>query len=307
MPPTIRKAIRWGRSVLITAGDGMTDTPALDVDVLIRHVLGCDRTFLLTRDHLTMTHGTWRRFQKLVSRRSTAEPVAYITGTKEFAGLVFRVDRRVLIPRPDTETILDLAISRLAGCGAGATGVDVGTGSGALAIAWAIACPSSTIHAIDIDGGALQVARNNARRLRANLNAAGRSRLRFSRGDGLATFKTTVHVICANLPYIPIGDAPGLDRTVRDWEPHVALFSGPDGLDAYRDLLSHASRLVRPGGSVLMECGDAQTAALSALARERIPSAHVTVHQDLAGRDRVVEALIPKAQREHPRGTLPFP
>lgn len=307
MPPTIREAIRWGRSILVTAGDDITDTPALDVDVLIRHVLRCDRSFLLTRDHLAMTPGTWRRFRQLVARRATSEPVAYITGSKEFAGLAFRVDRRVLIPRPDTETILDLAISRLARFGEGATGVDVGTGSGAIAIAWATACPSSTIHATDIDEGALQVARNNARRLGANQNSARPTRLRFSRGDGLATFKTCVHVICANLPYIPTGDAPGLDRTVRDWEPHVALFSGPDGLDAYRDLLSHASRLVRPGGSVLMECGAAQASALSALARQLVPSSHVTVHQDLAGRDRVVEALIPKALNDQFRGTLPLP
>ncbi|MSQ42916.1 MAG: peptide chain release factor N(5)-glutamine methyltransferase [Chloroflexi bacterium] len=307
MPPTISEAIRWGRSVLVAAGDAITDTPSLDVDVLMRHVLRCDRSAILTRDHLTMTPGTWRRFQQLVARRSTAEPVAYITGTKEFAGLVFRVDRRVLIPRPDTETILDLAISRLAACGEGATGVDVGTGSGAIAIAWAIACPMSTIHAIDNDEGALQVARNNARRLRTVVNSARRARVRFRQGDGLATFTASVHVICANLPYIPTGEAPGLDRTVRDWEPPVALFSGPDGLDAYRDLLSHASRLVRPGGSILMECGDAQATALSALARERLPTSQVTVHQDLAGRDRVVEAQIPKAPTDHTRGTLPFP
>lgn len=307
MPPTIREAIRWGQSVLKAGGGEITDTPSLDVDVLIRHVLRCDRAYLLTRDHLTMTPGTWQRFRKLIARRSTAEPVAYITGTKEFAGLTFRVDRRVLIPRPDTETILNLAISRLASCGAGASGVDVGTGSGAIAIAWAIACPMSTIHAIDIDAGALQVARNNHRRLRSQANSATRIRVKFRHGDGLATFTNNVDVVCANLPYIPTGDGPGLDRGVRDWEPHVALFSGPDGLDAYQGLLSHASRLVRPGGSVLMECADNQGAALSLLAKEWMTTARVTVHKDLAGRDRVVEAQTPKAPIDRTRGTLLIP
>lgn len=304
MPPTIREAIRWGRSVLVDAGEEITDTPSLDIDVLIQHVLRCDRTYLLTRDRLTMTAGTWRRFRKLVARRSTAEPVAYITGTKDFAGLTFHVDNRVLIPRPDTETILNLAISRLASCGAGASGVDVGTGSGAIAIAWAIACPTSTIHAVDIDEGALQVARINHRRLRPHATSATRTRVKFRQGDGLATFTTTVDVICANLPYIPTGDAPGLDRTVRDWEPHVALFSGPDGLDAYRDLLSHVSRLVRPGGYVLMECADNQGAALSSLTMDCMPTSHVTVHKDLAGRDRVIEARIPKTPIDRARGTV---
>ena len=286
-PATVSEVLRWARAALVAAGPDATDTPGLDADVLLRHVLGWDRAALFTRDHEAVSPTSWRRFRALVERRAQAEPVAYLTGAREFAGLSFRVDRRVLIPRPDTEILLDVAIKRLTALGSSGRAADVGTGSGAIAIALARACPSAVVHAIDIDAGALQVARGNARRL-----AAGH-RLRFHCGDGLPAARSRVDVVCANLPYVPVDTIPGLDSTVRDWEPHLALAGGPDGLDPYRSLLRVTPRLVRSGGSILMECDPAQIHPLSDLAQLAHPDASISVHRDLAGRDRVVEARLP--------------
>ena len=290
-PATVSEALRWARDALVAAGPEATDTPGLDADVLLRHVLGWERSDLFTRDHEAVSPTVWRRFRALVERRARAEPVAYLIGVREFAGLLFRVDRRVLIPRPDTEILLEVAIKRLAPLGGSGRAADVGTGSGAIAISLARACPSAVVHAIDIDAGALRVARGNARRL-------GTSRqLRVHLGDGLQAARARVDVVCANLPYLPVDTISGLDPTVRDWEPHLALAGGADGLDPYRSLLRDTPRLVRSGGSILMECDPTQIGALSDLARHAHPDADLIVHRDLAGRDRVVEARLPGSQR----------
>lgn len=286
-PGTVRDALHWARGVLAATPPGTTDTPALDADVLLRHVLDWDRATLVLRDHEPFAETSWRRYRAAVARRARAEPVAYITGTKEFAGVPFRVDRRVLVPRPDTEILVDVAVARLAPRGHAGRAVDVGTGSGAIAIALASACPLALVHAVDIDPGALRVARANSRRL-----ALG-ARLRFHLGDGLGSLRTRVDVACANLPYIPSGDLALLDPTVRDWEPRLALDGGQDGLDPYRSLLRDTPSALRAGSSVLMECDPAQVPALVDLALAAHPRASVTVHRDLAGRDRVVEARLP--------------
>jgi release factor glutamine methyltransferase len=253
----------------------------------LRAVLGWDRVALLTRDDEAVTAAKWRRYRTLISRRVRAEPIAYLTGLREFAGLLFCVDRRVLIPRPDTEILVETAIARLAPRGTTGRAADVGTGSGAIAVTLARACPSAVIHAIDIDPGALRVARKNANRL-----AAG-ARVRFHLGDGLSAARAHVDVVCANLPYLSNATIPNLDPTVRDWEPHLALVGGRDGLDPYRKLLEATPRLVRAGGSVLMECEPKQVDTLATLARQAHPHTPVLIHRDLAGRDRVVEVLLP--------------
>jgi release factor glutamine methyltransferase len=292
-PATVGEALRWGRAVLVHAGFVATETPGLDADVLLRHVLGWDRAALFTRDHEAVSPTVWRRFRALVVRRTRAEPVAYLIGTREFAGLTFSVDRRVLIPRPDTEILVEIAIKRLAPKGGDGRAADVGTGSGAIAISLARACPTAVVHAIDIDPGALRVARGNARRLKVG------HRLRFHLGNGLGAARAKVDVVCANLPYVPTDTFPGLHPTVRNWEPRHALVGGHDGLDPYRNLLLECPRLVRTGGTILMECDPEQADALSDLARGVHPGVRVRVHRDLAGRDRVVEACIPMDARGH--------
>ncbi len=288
-PASVNEALRWGRISLARAGPVATGSPSLDADVLLRHVLGWDRATLFAHDHEAISSQAWRRYRALVARRMQAEPVAYLIGSREFAGLTFRVNRHVLIPRPDTETIVELGIARLAPLGSSGRGADVGTGSGAIAISVARACRSAIVHAIDIDPGAIRVARRNARHL-----AAG-SRLRFHVGDGLRAARARVDVVCANLPYVPDRAILGLDATVRDWEPHLALAGGRDGLDPYRALLDATPRQVRAGGSILMECDPGQAVALANLARTAHPDAYISVHRDLAGRDRVVEARLPCA------------
>lgn len=300
-PVTVREALQRGRDALVTAGPSATDTPALDADVLLRHVLGWDRAALFSRDREAIASTPWRRFSALVARRSRAEPVAYLTGVREFAGLPFRVDRRVLVPRPDTEILVEIGIARLAPLGSAGRAADVGTGSGAIAISLALACPTAVVHAIDIDPGALRVARGNARRLAPGV------RLRFHLSDGLTAARARVDVVCANLPYIPDRAIQGLDPTVRDWEPHLALAGGPDGLDPYRALLSATPSLVRAGGSILMECDPGQIGALTTLARTAHPDARIEVHRDLAGRDRVLEARLPDAATTRRRRTALTP
>ncbi len=286
-PISVNEVLRWGRKTLIDAGRDATDTPGLDADVLLRAVLGWDRAALITRDNEAVAPSAWRRFRALILRRVRAEPVAYLTGTREFAGALFKVDRRVLIPRPDTEVMVEVALARLGPLGDTGRAADVGTGSGAIAISLAHACPRASIHAVDIDRGALRVARRNARRLLAD------HRLRFHLGDGLPAARARVDVVCANLPYVPVDAIPKLDRTVREWEPHLALAGGRDGLDLYRQLLEATPRLVRAGGSILMECDPNQVGALKALARRAHPDSNLAVHRDLSGRDRVVEVHLP--------------
>jgi release factor glutamine methyltransferase len=302
-PASVSEALQWGRVALAEAGPIATESPSLDADVLLRHVLGWDRATLFGHDHEAISPPAWRRFRALVGRRVRAEPIAYLTGTREFAGLSFRVNRHVLIPRPDTETIVELGIARLAPLGSSGRAADVGTGSGAIAISLARACRSAIVHAIDIDPGAIRVARRNAWRL-----AAG-ARLRFHLGDGLPAAQARVDVVCANLPYVPDHAIPELNATVRDWEPHLALAGGPDGLDPYRALLNATPHHVRAGGSILMECDPVQAEALSSLARTAHPDARISVHRDLAGHDRVVEARLPGTEPTIRRrtGTTPLP
>ena len=285
------------RSLLLSArrrlNDAGIDDAALEAEVLLRHVCGLDRAGLLQRLDQEPTPEQEQRFHTYVERRLCREPSAYITGHREFYGLDFLVTPATLIPRPETETLVEAAVELLASArtAAGARPghdspviVDVGTGSGAIAVSLARTCPNALLYATDTSSLALTVARHNAGRL------AVERRIVFGRGNLLEPVTAYVELIVANLPYVRSGDLPGLQPEVRDYEPLSALDGGPDGLDCIRRLLRQAPRYLRPHGAIALEFGDGQEQELSLLASRLLPAYEVEVRNDLAGRPRVFVA-----------------
>jgi release factor glutamine methyltransferase len=250
------------------------DTPRLDAEVLLAHALGTDRLKLLSDRDARVEGGAVRAFQDAVRRRSVErEPVAYITGVKGFRRLDLHVDPRVLIPRPETETLVEVAVEVV---GQGARVVDVGTGSGAIALALKDERPDLDVVATDVSAGALEVARANAERLGLEIELV--------RGD-LVAGAGAVEAVVSNPPYVEDGAvlAPEIVRH----EPALALRAGPDGLDVLRRLVPAAA--ARGAGVLAVELGAGQAAAVEALAREA-GFKRTERRADLAGIDRVVVA-----------------
>jgi release factor glutamine methyltransferase len=280
---TVREALRQGRDRLRA---GNIEDAELEAEVLLRHVLDFDRAGFLQRlaDPIDATNA--RRFDTLIARRLDHEPSAYITGHREFYGRDFLVTPDVLIPRPDTETLIEAAMEiagakQSVGSNQPVSVVDVGTGSGAIAITLALELPDATLYATDTSPKALQVARSNAERL-------GASGIMFLRGDLLARLVTPVDLLIANLPYVPAHVVDRLEPEVRDHEPRLALDGGADGLDLIRRLLQQAPSHLKPGGAVLLEVGFDQAEAVSALALAWLPDSDMSVRNDLARRPRVL-------------------
>ncbi|KAF1086005.1 Release factor glutamine methyltransferase [Sporotomaculum syntrophicum] len=259
-------------------------SPRLDAEVLLAHVLGRDRVYLYREASLVLNADSERIYQALLERRACGEPVAYLTGHKEFMGLDFAVGPHVLIPRPETELLVEKALAILATWPGQRLAVDVGTGSGAIAVSLANMAPAGTVvHAIDISPQALEIARANA--LRHGIEVV------FHRGDLLAPLQGvlapgSVTVITANLPYIPSNAMAGLPRDVRNYEPALALDGGSDGLDVYRRLIPQAETWLSPGGQLLMEISPEQ--AEQALALLSPPHWLAGAYQDLSGRPRLI-------------------
>ena len=213
-----------------------------------------------------------------VQQRASGYPLPYLTGTVEFYGLRLLVTPEVLIPRPETETLVDLALARRP-----ASVVDVGTGSGCIAISLAVHLPQTAVHAIEISRAALGVAQRNVDR------HGVADRVRLLVGDVLNPRPAPVDLIVSNPPYVPTGECAHLPTSIRMHEPWLALDGGADGFDVVRQILSQAPAVLRPGGALLIEIGDRQGEAATRLARTFFPRAAIRVHPDLAGRDRVLE------------------
>jgi len=278
----------------------VTDAPRLEAEVLLRHVLGVSRTALAAHPERIVSPDQLANYWALVQRRATGYPLPYIIGHAEFYGLDFEVTPEVLIPRPETEMLVDLVLERKP-----ATIVDVGTGSGCIAVSLAVHLPQAFIYAIEISPAALAVARRNAER------HGVAERVRFMVGDVLTPRPGPVDLIVSNPPYIPTGECAALPASVRDHEgecaalpasvrdhePWLALDGGADGLAVIRRLLAQAPAVLRrpepaggrPGGGLLIEIGANQGKAAIHLARTFFPRARIRVHPDLAGRDRVLE------------------
>jgi release factor glutamine methyltransferase len=258
-------------SAVIGLQAARVDTPRLDAEVLLAHVLGVDRTRLFLDPDRGLDPDQAGAFRDLVLRRQRHEPVAHLTGTRGFRHLDLQVDRRVLVPRPETEHLVEAALD----LPPGARVVDVGTGSGAVALALKQERPDLVVTGTDVSADALAVARANAQRLGLDV--------RFVEGDLLAG--ETADAVVSNPPYVADGDP--LPPDVRDFEPAVALFAGPDGLDVYRRL---APAVAGTGAAFsAFEVGAGQADAVGDLLT-RAGAREVAVMQDLAGIDRVVIA-----------------
>jgi release factor glutamine methyltransferase len=224
---------------------------ALDAEVLARQVLGWDRARFLSDRNETATSAFLLRYEPLVARRERREPVSYILGNREFWGLPFEVCPDVLIPRHETEFIVEEALE-LVGKGSNPLIVDVGTGSGCIAIALAREIPGARVIASDVSRHALDVARRNAGRYDVA------DRITFVETSFLEGIEEGVDLIVSNPPYVPSVSERGLTPEVRDYEPAVALFGGEDGLDGLRSVLEGAAAKLAPGGWLVMEFGCGQ-------------------------------------------------
>lgn len=238
----------------LAAVDALRENAGRDADLLVLHGLGVGRTELFARPERVLTDDEVARILGLVERRLRMEPVQYILGEQEFYGLPFRVTRDTLIPRPETELLVETVLAR---AGDALRIVDVGTGSGAIAVALAKALPGALVEAVDISEAALAVARGNA--------ALNEASVAFRLGDLLEGVEGGVDVVVSNPPYIPVGDRAGMHPQVTEFEPEGALFAGADGLEVYRRLIPQAWEVLRVGGVLAMEIGFGQEEGLREL------------------------------------------
>jgi release factor glutamine methyltransferase len=257
----LHERLTEARQTLIRAGI-RADEAALDAEVLARHVLECDRATLLTRARDPIPSAFDRLYQTLVARRAAREPLAYIVGHREFWGLEFEVSPAVLIPRPETELIVEEALSVMPIREAARRIIDVGTGSGCLAVALAVEFPPATVVAIDLSDEALAVAARNAERH----NLIGR--IDFVRADLLQGVTGPADLIVSNPPYVPDRDARIGQPEVARYEPPSALYGGKDGLDLIRRLLADARPILAAGGWFIMEFGFGQEPGVEEAAHE---------------------------------------
>ena len=232
------------------------DTARRDASLLARHAVGWDAARWLTEARSTQASRDFRvTFDALIARRGKREPLAYITGQREFYGRVFAVEPGVLIPRPETEIIVD-AVLEIVRARTPPRILDIGTGSGCLAITVAMELPAALLTATDNSEAALGVARANARQFGVD------TRITFRAGDLLADGDGPFDIIMSNPPYVPERDKASLDPEVRDYEPGAALFAGPDGLDVIRRLVPAAAAALAPGGWLIFEIGAGQADAV---------------------------------------------
>jgi len=283
---TIREALTRAKKAFAS---GNVEDARLESELLLRHALRIGQVQLYQEPERRLAPREEAGFWRLVERRLGGEPTAYITGRREFYGLSFSVDSSVLVPRPESELLVDAAlqivrsrpVTRVA---------EIGTGCGAIAIILALSLPEARIYATDISAPALKVARLNCQ------NHGVADRICLLAGDMLDPLPGPVDLIVANLPYVPELEVSRLG--LADFEPLLALDGGRDGLEKIGRLCSGVGDRLRPGGFLLLEMGQGQGRAVTALLRRLFPSAGVEVTPDLAGIDRVVVLSLAAEQEE---------
>lgn len=262
---------------------------ALSAELLLMHVLDCDRAWLYAHPEAPLDAEAVRRYFELVAQRSAGRPTQYLTGKQEFWGLEFEVTPAVLIPRPETEHIVEVAVERM---GRGRANeslriADVGTGSGCIAVALAHEFPHANIFATDISAAALEVAARNA----ARHHMAERVHfIECNLLDAFASERGTFDMIVSNPPYVSRNEEAQLQREVRDHEPHAALFCGVAGTEIYAPLIDHAAELVKPGGFLALEIGYGALDRVRPLLDEFPAWTEIRVANDLAGIPRIISA-----------------
>ena len=263
---------------------GGVDAPRLTAEILLAHVLVCDRVRLYLDFDKPLAEDELAAFRELVRRRAAGEPTAHLTGKKEFLGRSFRIDARALIPRPETELVAEAALEALPEGGAA---LDLGTGSGCIAVSLALGRPGARVTAVELSPEALEVARSNAAALGAALELVA--------GDLYRPLpaERRFQVVVSNPPYVPSGDLPGLSREVRR-EPRLALDGGPEGLDVLRRVVAGAPAHLVPGGTLVVEIHEGHgDAAVQLCLGAGFASAEL--RRDFAGLPRYVVARLPAA------------
>ena len=258
----------------------VSDNPTLEAQVLLAHILGRQRSWVLAHPEISLNAEQTVELESRLARLEAGEPLPYVLRRWEFFGLDFSVGPQVLIPRPETELLVEQALAWLRAHPGRRMALDVGTGSGCIALALALNIPDLHILASDISGGALELAKENLRRY------AFPAWVEFIQADLIPAICEPVDLICANLPYIPASELDNLQ--VSRWEPRLALDGGPDGLCLIRRFLGQAPSSLAPGGLLLMEIEASQGPTALELARQAFPRAEIVLLPDLAGRDRLV-------------------
>jgi release factor glutamine methyltransferase len=273
-PVSISEALQRGVAALQQA---RIAEPRRTAEVLLGHVLGKQQAFLYAHGEEALSSGHWTSYWGGIEQRLRGKPTQYITGVQEFFGLPFRVTPDVLIPRPETELLVEQALERVR---PGDWVLDIGTGSGAIAITIRKHRPGAKVVASDLSGTALSVARGNAHDLDSVIPLV--------QADMAEAFLSHVFdIVVCNPPYISSNDLSSVQREVRDYEPHLALLGGEDGLRAYRYLSSTACEVLRPGGWLLMEVGYNTSAAIKPMFAAG-PWESPLLYRDLAGWERVM-------------------
>lgn len=276
MTLTVKRALSQAIPTLSQTG---TDTPRLDAEVLLAHLLRQNRAWLVAHNDFLLSLEIEDQYKRLIQRRAQREPAAYIIGQREFYGLAFHVSPQTLIPRPETELLVEEALSFIQ---PGWRALDVGTGSGCIAITLALRAPQTSIFASDISAGALAVARQNAQQHGAA------KRVRFFQADLLKGLNGPFNLIVSNPPYISIEEWATLEPDVKDYEPSLALNDGASGLKIIEKILQDTPAKLTLGGALLIEIGAGQASAALKLAQKYCPQLRFEIKQDLARRDRLL-------------------
>jgi release factor glutamine methyltransferase len=283
-PMTATNDVASWLSVLREQLTGVSETALLDAQVAIAHLIERPRAWVVAHPEALLEPSMTDRLAQAATRLAMGEPLPYVLGSWEFFGLEFEVGPAVLIPRPETELLVETALDWLRSHPAARRTADVGTGSGCIAIALAVNIPDLVIYASDRSYPALQVARRNAAR------RSGSGSIHFFQGDLLNGLKTSLDLICANLPYIPhetLGSLP-----VAAHEPALALDGGPEGLAVIRRFVSDVPRLLAPGGICLLEIDASQGSTAVSMAQSVFPGAKIRLSQDLNRQDRLLSIEI---------------
>ncbi len=279
---TIESMVRWATDDFRTRG---IESPRLDAEVIVAFALNTTRMQLILDGQRPLSPAELTQLRELVKRRRAREPVAYLRGEREFYGRNFKVDRRVLIPRPDTETLIDVALARTQHCSLSMRALDLCTGSGCIAVTLGRQRPTSRVHATDLSSEALAVARENAFRL-------GAYNVSFSESDLFASVRARAELdlIVSNPPYIPSSEVETLMADVKDFEPRMALDGGDDGLFLLRKIVKDAPSHLARGGVLAVEVGAGEAPAVAALLADR-GFTDVRSTRDLARIERVVSGV----------------
>jgi release factor glutamine methyltransferase len=282
---TVGRVVSWAADDFRRRG---IESPRFEAELLLAHALRIDRMHIIIEPARPLDEGELARYRDLIRRRRAGEPVAYIRGEKEFYGRVFHIDKRVLVPRPDTEILVETALRRTTSSSMGGRYLDLCTGSGCVAVSLARERPTCKVFAVDLSAEALAVAEDNAIRLGAIFPMV------FLHGDlyePLAPFSgLRFELVTANPPYITESDFATLPSDVRGFEPRLALTGGPDGLAVLRRVVSGARARLRPGGVLAVEVGSGQSEAVKSLFAEAA-FAEIAVDKDYGGHERVVSGL----------------